>query len=469
MDSLLGIDFGNIFASKLGDRGLAEGVLDEFAPVAEKAIADVQAERGTGWLRWMELPYRSDVVDAIIASADAKKGRFDDFVVLGIGGSALGNVAVQSALRHPFWNSLPSADRDGRPRMHVIDNVDPSRLAGLLDVIDPARTLFNVISKSGSTAETMSQYMLFRDILTGIVGDDITDHIVCTTDAEKGILRPIVEADGFESFVVPEGVGGRFSILSEVGLLSAAVAGIDIKAMLAGASRADEATKASTLAQNPAAMLAAVLYLCDTKLGAHIHVMMPYNHALRDMADWFRQLWAESLGKAVDTSGKTVNAGPTPVKAMGATDQHSQIQLYTEGPYDKVVMLLATEDFGCDVTIPAIHGDLPELSYLGGQTFGTLLNAEMKATELALSQADRLHMRIELPAVTPETVGAFMYLFEMATAIAGRLYDVDAFNQPGVEAGKVATYALMGREGYEERRSEIESAPESPARHRLKF
>jgi len=295
----------------------------------------------------------------------------------------------------------------------------------------------------------------------------LADHIVCTTDAEKGILRPIVEADGLESFVVPDGVGGRFSVLSEVGLFSAAVAGVDIRAMLAGAARADEATKAAEFDRNPAAMTAAALYLADTSLGAHVHVMMPYSHALRDVADWFRQIWAESLGKAVDTDGNTVNVGPTPVKALGATDQHSQIQLYTEGPYDKVVMLLAVEDFGRELAIPKIHGDVDGIAYLGGRSFGELLGAEMKATEIALSAAGRMNLRIDLPAVTPETVGALFYLFEMVTAIAGRLYGVDAFNQPGVEAGKVATYALMGREGYDQKRREIESQPASPQRYIL--
>jgi len=465
---LLKLDVSGLFEAKVGEHGLREPALEGLRERAEAAAAAVQADRGTGWLRWMDLPYRDDVADAIAASAKAKEGLFDDVVVLGIGGSALGNTAVQSALRHPYWNSLPKGGRGGFPRMHVVDNVDPARLAGLVDVLDPAKTLFNVISKSGSTAETMSQFMLFRDLVEKAVGaEKVKEHFVCTTDAEKGILRPIVRDEGFESFVVPEGVGGRFSVLSEVGLFSTAIAGVDIRAMLAGAARADEATKKPALGDNPAAMLAAALYLCDTELGAHVHVMMPYSHALRDMADWFRQIWAESLGKAVDTSGKTVNVGPTPAKALGATDQHSQIQLYTEGPFDKVVMMLAVEDFGGDVTIPESYGETGGIAYLGGHTFGELLNAEMRATEIALSDAGRPNLRIDFPAVTPETVGAFFYLFEMTTAIAGRLYDIDAFNQPGVEAGKIATYALMGRDGYEEKRAEIESAPRSPEKHIL--
>ena len=463
-ESLLRIDFGNVFDSKVGAHGLPEKAMKDIAPRAAKAAAAVQAERGTGWLRWMELPYRAEVVERILASVGSRLGRFDDLVVLGIGGSALGNTAVQTALRHPSWNSLSPRERAGRPRLHVVDNDDPVRLAALFDVIDPARTLFNVITKSGSTAETISQFMCVKGLLDARLGGHAAGNIVCTTDEKKGPLREIVNAEGYESFTVPDGVGGRFSVLSEVGLYSAAMTGVDIRAMLAGAARADAATKKALLEENPAAMLAAVLHLLDTGLGAHIHVMMPYSHQLRDVADWYRQLWAESLGKARDLSGKTVNVGPTPVKALGVTDQHSQIQLYTEGPFDKVVMLVSVDELERDLAIPKVYADKPDLGYLGGRTFGELMNAEMRATEVALTAAGRPNLRIAMSRITPESLGAFFYLFEVTTAIAGRLYGVDAFDQPGVEAGKIATYALMGRKGYEKRRREIESAGGSPER-----
>ncbi|MFN6992300.1 MAG: glucose-6-phosphate isomerase, partial [Fervidobacterium sp.] len=260
---------------------------------------------------------------------------FDNIVVLGIGGSALGNIAIQNALRPFNWNSMNTEQRDGYLRVFVVDNVDPDYLSSVLDCIDPKQTLFNIISKSGTTAEPMANYLIVRSILESY-GLDPREHIVFTTDPEKGVLRRIGRNEGIRMLDIPPDVGGRFSVLTPVGLLSAKAAGVDIEELIIGARDAYEKTIKSPFWENPSALIAAIHYL-HYKKGRNISVMMAYSNRLYYLADWYRQLWAESLGKAYDNDGNKVNVGQTPVKALGAVDQHSQVQLYNEGPDDKLI------------------------------------------------------------------------------------------------------------------------------------
>jgi glucose-6-phosphate isomerase len=342
------------------------------------------------------------------------------------------------------------------PRLFVLDNSDPEFNAGLLDVIDPAKSVFNVITKSGSTGETLGSFLFFRDAVQKAVGaDKLKDHFVLTTDPAKGPLRDLVNREGFRSLPVPEGVGGRFSVLSPVGLLSAAVTGIDIKQLLAGAAYADELAREADPWRNAAAMGALIQYLLYGK-GVDIVVMMPYAQRLKDIADWFAQLWAESLGKKQSRTGATINVGPTPVKALGATDQHSQVQLYVEGPFNKLVNFIRVERFAEQGALPAGYGDMDAFAYLTGHSFQELINAEQEATALALTEAGKPNMTHLLPEINAFTIGQLLYLLELQTAIAGELFNIDAFDQPGVEAGKIATYALLGRSGYEQQRGKIE-------------
>jgi glucose-6-phosphate isomerase len=201
--------------------------------------------------------------------------------------------------------------------------------------------------------------------------------------------------------------------------------------------------------KNPGVLGAVVPYLMATERGRNIQVLMPYAGSLVPLADWYKQLWAESLGKRVDRQGRVVHTGQTPVTALGATDQHSQVQLYMEGPHDKLVTFLEVGEFRPDVRIPRLHGDLASTGYLGGRSLGELLNAERRGTEIALTSAGRPSCTYLLPRIDAHVVGQLLYLFEFQTALSGELYGIDAFDQPGVEAGKLAAYALMGRPGYE--------------------
>ncbi len=321
-----------------------------------------------------------------------------------------------------------------------------------------------MITKSGNTVETMSQFMIALGMLKEALGDDFKENIVLTTDKESGILKKISNKYGFKTYTVPDGVGGRFSVLCPVGLLSAAVLNIDIAALFEGAKAMDAACTKPDVWENPAYMYA--MMMCAAMANkANISVMMPYADGLLNMAEWYAQLWAESLGKRVNNEGKDVYCGQTPVRALGVTDQHSQIQLYTEGPFDKVITFIDVAEFNTRLEIPAAPIDMLDASYLAGQTVNKLIASEMRATEYAVKQAGKMNMRITIDSMDAFSIGQLFFFLEMATAAAGEFLDINAFDQPGVEAGKIATFALMGREGYGEKAAELNKGGEKEDRY----
>lgn len=451
------LDYNNMLSPRLGGgHGIDPARLEAMGERFRAAHADAQERRQSGELGFYALPDETETVAAIERFADGVGQTFSTIVVLGIGGSALGTIALRTALLHPFWNELSDEERDFFPRLYVLDNVDPATIAPFLDRLDIRRTLFIVASKSGGTAETMSQYLIVRKRLQAELDDGYVRHLLFVTDPAKGVLRKIADAEGIATLPVPPTVGGRFSVLSAVGLLPAAMVGIDVRALLAGAAEMRERCGGGELAGNPAGVFAALQYLADTGKGANVHVMMPYSDPLKDVADWFRQLWAESLGKARTRDGRDAFVGPTPVKALGTTDQHSQVQEYVEGPFDKTITFLAVRESPVDLEIPNLHPDLDELAYLGGHTLNELLNTERLATEAALAKRGRMNMTIELPRVDARALGGLFMLLEIATVYAGWFYGIDPMDQPGVELGKQLTYGIMGRQGYDTFKQEWE-------------
>jgi glucose-6-phosphate isomerase len=380
---------------------------------------------------------------------------FDDFVLAGIGGSALGNQAIFGALFHPDWNALSKEERNGLPRFFVMDNVDPEHIASILDVIDISKSVFNIVSKSGSTSETMANYLVVRGLLE-TRGLDPKAHLIFTTDPEEGVLRKIAIDEGIPTLDVPSNVGGRFSVLTSVGLLSASAMGVDVKTLLEGASEeVKKFREEDDTFKNPVLLNAALHYLYS-KNGQSISVMMPYSNALYTLADWYRQLWAESLGKEKSLTGETVHAGQTPIKSLGTIDQHSQVQLYMEGPNDKIITFLRVEKFRRNLKIPVVHQDRKELSYLCGMELAKLINSEQEATSLALLEHGRPNLTISFDAIDEREIGRFFGYYELLVMAMGFLYNINTFDQPGVELGKQNTYALMNRKGYEQQKLHIE-------------
>lgn len=450
---MIKLNYKNADAQVVGEEnGLhLEQEFDDYKDKIVSIIADLnkRKDKNGQWLQWMNLGYNEETLWYVKEYAAMVKGRFDNILVLGIGGSALGGIAVTEALLKPYWNLLSEEQRNGMPRIFFLDNIDPDTMNGLFNALDLNKTLVNVITKSGDTAETMSQFMIVKDRLEKELGDKYRYNIVATTDSKTGILRQISEQEGYKTFVVPDDVGGRFSVFSAVGLLPFALVGIDVDEIINGIKDMDLALKNTDIHENIAAQNALIHYLLDKKKGKNISVMMPYSSRLKYVADWYVQLWAESLGKNKDKDGVDVNIGPTPVKALGATDQHSQIQLYNEGPNDKIINFIRVENFDTTLEIPNIF-EYTGIGYLGGKSINQLINAEADSTRVALADYGRPTVTISIEKVDGYNIGQLLYMLEVQTAIAGELYNINAFNQPGVEQAKNYTYALMGRAGYED-------------------
>jgi len=459
--SRLVIDYRNATNTAVGDEhGISPEELDAVAGLVQAEHERIASEQASGVQRWQDLPDNTALADEVAAFACEARGKFDDFILIGIGGSSLGAIATIQALTHPFRNLLPKERRNG-PRFFVLDNPDPEKVAATLDTVDLGKTLVNVVSKSGETAETAANFMVVRNALEQAVGvDRARQQIVATTDPESGLLRQMSDQNGYRTFPVPSGVDGRQTVLSAVGMIPAALAGVDIHGMLAGAAAMRARASSGDVRSNPAYLLAALSVIADQKHGKSMLVTMPYADALFGISDWFRQLWAESLGKKLSVDNEVVFAGQTPIKALGAIDQHSQIQLYTEGPNDKLVQLVAVDTYRDKVGIPNPPANMPELGYFEGGELGQLLDRERHATSWALTKAQRPNLTIRIPTIDAAIMGEFFYLFQLQTVMAGALYRVNPFGQPGVEAGKNATYALMGRAGYEDVREELTATPD---------
>jgi glucose-6-phosphate isomerase len=431
---MLGINYSNMMEDIIGPSGFKPGFEAALGSKAAAAHEEI-AGRKRPEMGFLELPAQD--VSRIKEYGKWVREGSDAFVLLGIGGSALGPKAILECLS-PMHNITSS------PKVFICDNVDPHTLTKMLSNIKLERAAVNVITKSGTTAETMSAFMILYDRMQGL-----KDRVIATTDPDKGYLREIVKRDGLKNLPIPPGVGGRYSVLCPVGLLLAEVAGGSSEELLSGAADMLKRCASADAGQNPAYLFATMLYLMHTERSRNINVMIPYTDRLRPIAEWFCQLWSESLGK----QGK----GSTPYPSIGTTDQHSQLQLWMEGPQDKVVVFIRVEDHGSDLTIPKLFGD-SGVGFLGGHSMAELINAEEEATELSLARAGRPNMTITLPRLDAYHLGGLFMFFEIATAYAGFLYGINPFDQPSVEESKNFTYGMMGRKGYEERKAIVEDS-----------
>ena len=445
------IYYDNVLSDNVGDQGISLSDINAVSERADEIIENIKS-LNPGFMKLPDKGYEKRIEDFV----DEKKDQIDNFVVLGIGGSALGNISLHKALNHPFYNLLPKDGRGGYPKIFVLDNVDPDTTEALLDVVDPCKTLFNVITKSGSTAETIANFLYFLDKVKQRCSD-YKKHFVATTTEGKGALWHVAKEEGFEVFPIPEDVGGRFSVLSPVGLLSARFSGIDIRALLDGARYAEKIVEEPNLEKNPSLLLAIIYYLLFEQKKKNISVLMPYSDRLYEISFWYRQLLAESIGKRYSKDKKEVFVGITPVSARGTTDQHSQVQLYIEGPFDKFITFIKVEKFDKKAPLSSPYKDVEAFSYFDGHTQEELINYEQAATEYALTKNKRPNLTISLSEVSPFNLGMLYQIFEMQIAILGELFNINAFDQPGVEEGKRATYGLMGRAGFENYKEELKN------------
>jgi glucose-6-phosphate isomerase len=439
--------------------GISPEALARLASRLRSAHAQLLEAASAGHLGFRELEAQADERARVLEWAARAREGLDDVIVLGIGGSALGAVALRTALLPRDWNLRSTVQRDGRPRLHVLDNVDPRSLRDLLEVVPLAGARVLVISKSGSTAETMAQYLQVRAQLRQ-ADRSLREHLAFVTDATRGALRAVADKEGIPCFSVPANVGGRFSVLSPVGTLPAALVGLDVDALIVGAAAMRDRCATDVFRENPALAFATLQWRAQTEAGQGAHVLMPYSDAFRDLAPWFVQLWAESLGKR---SSSGAHVGPTPIAAVGATDQHAQVQLFMAGPADKTVTFVDVEEHDAAIRIPDAADTPAELAYLKGRGLGELLRAEAHATAGALARAGRPSMTLRVTRADAWHLGGLFMFFELATIYASTLYEVNALDQPGVELGKQLTYFQFGHPEWQSMRAVWESLPASDA------
>lgn len=441
-------DETNLRAEMVGERnGLTRSEIRAHSSKALEALRAFKRASEDGLYGFPHLPFDNDLVKEILRYASHVRKSYDTVCVVGIGGSALGAWALDCGIRgpHPAQGEFTVS----HPRLVILDNVDPSFIGSALESMNPKKTLVLAIAKSGSTAETVATFLIVREWLERKLGRKANQRIVAVTSVDRGELAVLAAREDYRTFPIPDNVGGRFSVLSAVGLLPAALIGIDVRKLVKGAAAMTHLCWQPDLEKNVALRAALLHYLIWTLKNKPIHVAFPYSNRLWGTAFWFRQLWAESLGKAKTRDGQTVHTGQTPVAALGTTDQHSQVQLYMEGPNDKVFTFWAVRKFDDPGRIPKQRLDLEAFDYLADQSLEQLIEAERLSTAAALTQNGRPNCAFTLDQIDEEHLGAFLQLTEFETAFMGELLNINAFNQEGVELGKRFTFGLMGRKGYE--------------------
>jgi glucose-6-phosphate isomerase len=388
---------------------------------------DLIKSRGQGFI---DLPSDKDILKEINDFASSIKGKYDEYVILGIGGSMLGPKCILDTF-------FPDKTSQSKPKVTCVDNVDPYIIESIKNRLDFSKTLFLVQTKSGGTPETIAQYLYFKEEVENR-GLSLKDHFVFVTDPEVGYLRKVADEEDIQTFPIPQNVGGRFSVLTAVGLLISALMNLNITKMLKGAEdvvNAEFFEGKSKQAYNLAICNYALAQKNKTNL-----VIMPYNSRLATFADWAIQLISESTGKEKNLEGDIVNVGLTPIPSLGATDQHSQLQLFKEGPNDKQIIFIETSDYLAQAPIPSKElVSNPGLSYLKDHTFNDLIQAEMEGTRQSLTESLRPNYTLTISKTDEYNLGALFMFFELHTAFLGEFLNINTFDQPGVERSKVLT------------------------------
>lgn len=453
-------DYTNLF----GPQAVTEADMSGLIPALGKAVKAAQKMRLTGevddhvskdgdkeLVLFSQLPYVEEghinspaVLAKLYALQEHVKEEIDLVVSLGIGGSYLGGKVIFDAHCGEFWNSMSREERGGYPELLFGgNNVDPKRMADMIAYIKRQATrkegsykvMLIVISKSGSTIEPMSALMVLQSSLEEA---QIAYEVVAVTDPHEGeketLLHKLATEEKWPMFAVPDGVGGRFSVFTEVGLIVGAVVGFDIDGFLAGAKAMDEVCKSAEVLKNPALLGAALKYLASEKYGRQIEVFMPYGDYLKSLSEWYVQLLAESLGK--HRKGGDGYYSRTPVVAVGTTDMHAQTQEHQEGRKNKVVQFLQIADWQAPVKVPARYNRYAALAAFSDLALSDILTAALESNAAALTGDQRFNATITLPTLNAFHLGELMFMLCWAIFFEGQLAGVDAFNQPGVEVYK---------------------------------
>ncbi len=453
--------YGNVLKEIIGESGIESEEIKKMLPKIEKTKESITDKFQTDYYA-LQLPYVMSLKATEIANfAREIREKYENFVVVGMGGSSLGNQMLHYAFNGIYHNM------QSRPKMYFIDNVDPKSTEMLLHSLDLSKTMFNIITKSGSTAETIQNFLLITDMLKK-QSLDSKEHLVFITDPEKGLLRKLSGEFGVKTFEIPPFVGGRYSVLSAVGLLSAAVEGIDIPVLLRGA----ELMRLSILNSEPlecsAIVLPIIQYLLFKSKNVNINAMFTYSDGLSYLGQWYRQLLSESIGKRYSRDGKEVYTGITPLAVRGTSDQHSILQLFLEGPFDKLIIMVAPKDYRSELSVNGEMINDESVDYLRGRKYSDLIKAEFQGTKAALKKSGRPFVSIELSEIREEEIGKLIYMLEYSVIFLGELLGINPIDQPAVELGKQFTYGIMGRKGFEEKKEEFENLLGTEEKHIIK-
>ncbi|WP_196592793.1 glucose-6-phosphate isomerase [Pectinatus sottacetonis] len=462
-------DYDNL----LGEGCVTEADVQEMMPRLQKAHKAMDVMRKTGIIRghlskdgtpekvlFSQLPYvkegnlnSPESISRLKKFGESVKNRVDAVISLGIGGSFLGNKVLFDVQCGSFWNLKTKEERNGYPKVFFSgNNIDPRSTGDLLEYINymadmamhhdkksphTYKVMLICISKSGGTLDTMSNFMVIYDALKRNPNIEVEVTAVTDPNEEKPtLLKKMAMKNKWETFAVPDGVGGRFTIFCEVGLVLAAVIGFDIEAFLEGARQMDIACQDDNIWKNPAMLNAALKFIASEKYGRNEEVMMPYGDYLESVSMWYIQLLAESLGKQFDKEGREVCYGRTPIVAIGTRDMHSQTQQHQEGSLNKVVQFIRIDKWDKDIVIPNAFPEAKKLSDISGVTMGQALEVARQSNADALISNHRFNAVFSLPQLNAYHLGELLYMLAMSVAYEGELADVDAFNQPGVEAYK---------------------------------
>lgn len=433
IESRLKLNIENVKSSIIGsDHGITDREFRNLSTSAKEVLNRCRTSFQNGEIGFMKIPQNTEAINQIDRFTKEHRNRWQNLVMIGIGGSSLGMTMLIDALCHPYHNFLDRELRNFTPRLFIVDNIDPEALSGLKTIINPEQTLVCIVTKSGSTVETWGNFFQYLSVFNY---QPKPEQIVAITDQDEGFLSRFARIQNWQILPIPRDVGGRFSVLTPVGLFAASMMSIDITRILEGAKEMHEICLNNAFAQNPALQLAAVTWFLMTRKKKTISVMMPYSNALRSFSHWYGQLWAESLGKQKNLDGHLVCAGQTPVQALGATDQHSQIQLYREGPNDKLITFIEVESFRFGGPMNKAPEGTP-LEHLRFLDTAEVLNIELAGTREILTQNQRPNISVTIPAVTPFYLGQLIYLYEMTTLFTANLLRINPLDQPGIEAGK---------------------------------
>lgn len=427
------LDISNLHVDKVGEHGLSSddiAAIDARIPALRERLADERARGMHGYLNTQDA---TTLIETTLQICQPRLGRFRSLVLLGIGGSSLGLKALVNALE---VIGQPQVD------LHVVDNTDPTLFGRVLARIDLRDTLFVAVSKSGATIETVIALGFFADKLRH-AGLELKQHIIAVTDPAKGPLRAFADANDLDTCEISPDVGGRFSVLTSAGLAPAALLHLDIAALLNGAMRTGNLCRTAAVERDwPARLGLIAAELC--RRGKNQLVFMPYSSRLQLLSNWFVQLWDESLGKQHTADGTPTVAGQTAIPAVGAADQHAQLQLFLEGPNDKLLLFTRIEKHVPDITLGEFEWDTFDAGFVKGKTLGQVINAQQQGTAEACVQRQRPNATLVVPLLDASTVGELILGLEVATTYAGYAFNVNPYDQPSVELGKQISRRMLG-------------------------